>query len=247
MSSVIKIGDKIKPVGIPRYRGVRNGRDIVSIISPEAKVVTVHYFPTLGYFYCNKGICCREIGLPQLRIILPVLVYTTKEYPSDYGAPIDLQYLSIDQKTYEMGLVDIEKICGGVNKFDLSISCKDEKYQSYTFLQMGEARWRKDKAMAARVAELYQQYKNLIDLSVARTIPEDRIAKAIQQVAQSGGQGVPQNYSTAAPTVPAQIIPQAALLTETPAALPPGDQSSVGETILSESVTTEDFDSILDP
>jgi len=233
----IKIGDKIKPIGIARYRGTRGGRDVVSIISNEARVVTMHYYPSLGYFYCNKSICCKEIGLPMVRIIVPVLTYTVKEYPRKYGAPVSLYYLSLSQSAYEKSIVEIDQIVEGITKIDLSISCEDEKYQSLIFNQLGEAFWKKDKELAQTVTELWTQYQNMIQMSVARTLDDSRILKALQQ--NPKGQTTPPNYSS--PSVPAQIVPKQLQALPEPLSLDQGEEKGILD-----SMDVEDFSSLLD-
>lgn len=230
------IGQKMKPVGIEKYRGSLNQSDIVSIISSKVRMVAVHYHKNVGYVFCNKGTCCSEIGVPTLRYIHPVLVYTTKKFPHEYGAPVELKYISVGRKLYENTIMILESVTGGISNVDLIATCTDEKYQSLTFQQIGPAKWRKDPAMKAQVEKLWVNYNSLIDISIARTLTEEQLQKALYR--EDGEQGQLKPYSQQVVT-PQRNFTQG----ETQPLLPLDSQTDAAQ---GTTLEVEDFGSLLD-
>jgi len=181
----LTFGDKVKPVAIERFKGEEGTPDVIGLMSSKIKASFTHYDPRTGYFYCFKGECCQNLGLPSVRYILPVVQYTLLGKANDlanldYGAPITLKYLSLGKESYEKLKVKWD-LNGDLTHKDLLVICDDAGYQKLSFevLQAKESKWRSDPALLQQVKELANDYKLLIDLSVARNVTVDKMLELL--------------------------------------------------------------------
>lgn len=177
----VKLGDTVKSVAIERYKGVEKVIDVVSILSRNIAAAAIHYHQNTSFFYCFKGACCAELGLPNIRYIVPIVRYTVTKFPLEYGLPVSLAYMALGKDTYEADIKVKDQITGDVTKIDLSINCTDAGYQKLKIDQMGASKWRSDEAMKKVVQELYREYVALIELSVARNLTPERMLELLAQ------------------------------------------------------------------
>ncbi len=58
----IKLGDKLKPVAIERFKMETGAKAIVAVLSNDISGIIQHYHQNTGYFYCFQGECCKQLG-----------------------------------------------------------------------------------------------------------------------------------------------------------------------------------------
>lgn len=174
----ISIGDLVKPIAVEKFRGSEGTREVVAVMSTKVNAAGIHFSPGMGYFYCFKGRCCQELGLAQLRYVIPLICYTVQEthpktqVPTKWGSPMVAKYLALGKDAYESDLLVKHQLQGDITKFDLLVSCVDDQYQKLKFEVMGPCQWRTRKESIPEVQELAKEYRSLIGLSVARTLSE---------------------------------------------------------------------------
>lgn len=222
-----KLGDIIKPIAIERAKFAVGHDMAIAVVSKDISVATVHFEPGVGFFYCFKGSCCKSGGLPQIRYILPVVEYSTRDV-SDYGGPVIMKYLPVGQDVYNSILLK-DKINSDITAKDLYVTCTDEKYQKLSFEVLGDVKWKKDPVIMEQVKKLWGEYNNLIELSVARNLDEEAYLKAVAKAAQGNpaiphrpvpgvpasqqvAQQVPQQQLMETSSAPSQDVPAAAVI-----------------------------------
>lgn len=169
----VKFGDLLKPIAIERYRGSVKSPDIGSVISKNIQVSTMHFVEGMGYIYCFGGDCCRDEGLPQVRYVLPFLVYTIENAVQlKYGTPVFLKYLSLGKEAYQL-LILKDAVSKDLTHKDMYVSCSDESYQKLSFEIIGGSKWRENSEILAEVKSLFSEYQSLIGGSLARTLTEE--------------------------------------------------------------------------
>lgn len=220
----INLGDTVRPIAIEKFKGAKGSTEVVSVLSRKINAATVHYALGAGYFFCFKGACCQNLGLPQIRYIVPILVYNVVKFPREYGAPLLVKYLSLGKDAYESDLLVKEQISGDVTKIDLAITCTDEKYQKLKFDHIGPARWRTDKDMVALTTTLFKEYQALIGLSVARSIDEEAFLKVMSESPDGGdSRGGDRRPSRPAPSHSTPHVGSPPAYAALPAPVPAGD------------------------
>lgn len=174
----IKIGDLVKPIAVEKYRGSEANRSVIAVMSTQANAAGIHFSPGMGYFYCFRGRCCQELGLAQLRYVIPIFEYTVLEtnpkthVPTKWGSPMVSKYLALGKDAYEADLLVKHELNGDITKSDLLVSCTDDTYQKLKFEVIGACQWRARKESIPEAQELAKEYRSLIGLSVARTLSE---------------------------------------------------------------------------
>lgn len=176
----VKLGQVVKPVGVERYKGVTNGKDVCCILSRDIAVSNQHYHPEMGYFYCWSGVCCEKLGRPQQRMVLPLLQYTVTKWPMEYGAPFVIKYWLLGKDLYENDVKVKDELSGGkITGMDLTITCTDEKYQKVKVETMGPARWRTKPEWADAVKKQFTDYGSLVEMSVARNLTPEQFLQLL--------------------------------------------------------------------
>lgn len=219
----IQLGQKAKSVAIERFRGVEGRPIVISVVSEAIDVADIHYHPAIGYFYSFGGQDVKDLGLPSQRYILPVIEYSqTGAGILDYGAPLSIKYLSLSKGEYETNFLSKIEVCqaqgSSLAKKDIKVLCTDAKYNKCTYDLLGDAKWRADESMKAQVKEMFRTYKNLIQLSVARVIDEQRYLELIAGQGDNDGKPLSKKQN--------ESIRQKTLGNSQQRALP--DSSSVG-------------------
>lgn len=189
MFTPLALGEKLKSVAIERYKAVEGMVDVISVVSRAIASTNAHYAPGIGFFYCWRGACCEQLGLPQQRYILPIVQYTVESLKNrKYGVPVMMYYLPLSQAQYNTKILTIEDIQQDITTVDLAVTCSDAGYQKNDFQVVGAAMWRKDKVIAENLKELWKDYKSLIEMSCARTLDEQLFLKLLSA---NGAENVP--------------------------------------------------------
>lgn len=184
MFQQIELGAKVKSVAIERFKAVENVTDVIAVISRKIAATNCHYAPQTGYFYCFKGECCRDLGLPSQRYILPVVRYTLENLKlRKYGLPVTLHYWALAKAGYEQEIAMKEEIHGDITHVDMAVSCEDANFQKNKYEVVGPAAWRANKEIYEVVKELFAEYQNLIEMSCARTLTPETFLKLMLEEA----------------------------------------------------------------
>jgi len=173
----INFGDRVQSVSINKFKGSEGCSYIVSLQVDLVQAAYIYFHENTGYFYAFNGMDIDVLGPPNLRYIIPVIVYSGGL--EKYGAPLAIEYYPAGEKVYEelLRMDKIERQRGvenGLSDCDLTATCEIAKYQKFDFRAIGDCVWRKDPAMAKQVAGMRETYQKLIPFSVARELSEDK-------------------------------------------------------------------------
>lgn len=185
----IKLGEKVVPVKIERFRGSKGKTEVICLLSSDITAANTHYVDGIGHFHCFQGSCCQDNGLPNTRYILPIVRYTiTNPQSMEYGAPVMVEYLPLGKESYEADFLVKHAIKArsgrSVSEFDIMVSCTDEAYQKLKFEFLDDRQWPKVPAVAEVVKACWRKYQSLIEMSIGRVLDETSYAKALERASQ---------------------------------------------------------------
>lgn len=189
MFQPLELGSALKPIAIERYKASEHHEDVIAVVSRKIAGVHMHYREGIGFFYCFGGKCCEDLSLPQVRYVLPVLVYSTQDVTTrSYGLPITMKYLILGRDAYESQILTKERINSNLHVQDLLVTCTDEGYQKLSFDIVGPAKWRDPKnGMTDLVKSLWAEYQRLIAMSVARKLTPEKYAELVEKSLEDKG------------------------------------------------------------
>lgn len=170
-SDFVTFGTKITSVPIPRFKASQQSKSRISIISKKILAVKTHYVQGIGSFVCMDGKCCEFEGLPKVRYLIPVVVYTTNKSGAIIGDDIELRVLALGSDSYDT-LVQAVSLSGrDIQDVDIVVSCSDEQYQKVSFAADAStnAKW-KTFSTAKELVEKYKANKDKLYLAIARKI-----------------------------------------------------------------------------
>lgn len=180
-----KTGTKVSKFPIPKMRFSQNKKELISILTSDVVVVKRHYHEDVGSIFCFGGACCKELGLPDVRYLYPIVVYDTdkkgkpvKSSGNEHGLPndVEIKVIQLGSGLYE-DLNDIDEMHGDMTQLDILVNCKDEQYQRLNFTPAGEARWRKNKAIRKYVYNFWKDNHEYMTDSIARRISEEEFVE----------------------------------------------------------------------
>lgn len=189
MFQQIELGTTLKPIAIERYKASENHQDVIAVVSRKIGGVQMHYREGIGFFYCFGGQCCEDLGLAQVRYILPVLVYSGLRdiRRRDYGLPVTMKYMALGRDAYESQILTKEQINSNLHGQDLLVTCTDEQYQKLTFDVVGPNKWRGDELIKKEVQTLWAEYQRLIGMSVARKLTPEKYRELCEKSDEAKG------------------------------------------------------------
>ena len=97
-----------------------------------------------------------------------------------YGAPLSVKYLSAPKDLYDNLILKqniLQKKHGPkitISQVDLFVTCMDTDYQKLNFEIADKCQWRQSKELVEEVKGLYEEYKSLIESSVARKVTPEK-------------------------------------------------------------------------
>lgn len=187
----LRFGDDLRLPRVERYKGVEDVTDVLNILSLNVAGAFVHWDDDIRYFYCFHGQCCEDCGPATVRRIIPVVQYSlTGE--GTHGSPLLIKYLSAPKDLYD-NLVLKQNILqrrfgpkADISQVDMYVTCSDGGYQKLAFEVGDKCYWRSQSEMVEQVKALYEEYKRLIESSVARRVSPERYFQ-LKDMAAAGG------------------------------------------------------------
>lgn len=187
----LRFGDDLRLPRVERYKGVEDVTDVLNILSLNVAGAFVHWDDDIRYFFCFHGQCCEDCGPATVRRIIPVVQYSLTGEGS-HGAPLLIKYLSAPKDLYD-NLVLKQSILqrrfgpkADISQVDMYVTCSDGGYQKLAFEVGDKCYWRSQPELVEQVKALYEEYKRLIESSVARKVSPERYFQ-LKDMAESGG------------------------------------------------------------
>lgn len=174
----IDFGDKISYSPISRYKGKKDKRDLVQILSLNPLAVRYHYEAGVGYYYCYGGGCCNRGNPVNIRYVFPIVVFDTDVRGKIVSDNFEISYLQLGSEAYENLILKYE-INADLGERAILISCSDEKYQRLSLEVAGESPLKTKPELQKLVLESYQELRPHIPASIARLVSNDAELNAI--------------------------------------------------------------------
>lgn len=185
-----EIGAKISRVPIEKYKASSLKIDRIGFITNKVIGIKFHYIEGAGSIICFGKKCCEVGGMPQVRYLFPIVVYSTDNDGNVTGKKVDLRILSAGEDLYK----SIQTIArgaeqqGGIDKIDMMVTCTDDKYQKISLSYAGPAAWRKSKAAVEYLTERWMEDGANAYMAVARKVDEDSFKKLIGEEIDGGAE-----------------------------------------------------------
>ena len=173
------IGTKISRVPIEKYKASTQKIDRIGFITKSVIGVKFHYIEGAGSIVCFGKKCCEMSGIPQVRYLFPVVVYSTDNEGEIIGKKIELKILSAGDDLYK-SIITISRglnSMGGIDNADMLVTCTDDKYQKITLSPVGKASWRQSPSIVQMVTEKWSQDAEYAYMALARKVDEDAFLK----------------------------------------------------------------------
>lgn len=130
----IAMGQRGSNVPVEKYKGSKQKKSRITIISEEPYPLYIHYDKEVGgSFICFQGDCCKK-DFAREKYCFPIIEYPTMPNGSPVqGQPCTLKLLVVGKDAYEQ-IVDIWTSKGNkLTGYDLLVSCTDDTYQKLLF------------------------------------------------------------------------------------------------------------------
>lgn len=175
------IGLKVSRVPIEKYKASTTKIDRIGFINSKVIAIKTHFFDGVGSILCFGKKCCEIGGIPAVRYLFPVVVYSTDNEGEVVSPKLDLRILSAGEDLYK-SIITINKATasmGGIDAVDLLVTCTDDKYQKLTLNQAGPALWKKSSKATQYVADRWVQDAEFAYMAVARKMDESSFLAAM--------------------------------------------------------------------
>lgn len=190
------IGIKVSRVPIEKYRASTQKVDRISFLTKKTMAVKFHYFEGVGSIVCLGTKCCEIGGVPQIRYLFPVAVYSTDSHGNISGKRVELKILSAGEDLYKT-ICTINKGTernGGIDHVDMLVTCTDDQYQKLTLTPVGEAVWRQYRQIAEYLSNKWVKDGANAYMAVARKVDEEAFLKLM---GMDGSASASTNFNTA--------------------------------------------------
>lgn len=166
---VKSIEAEVKDVIIPKFTGVKDGRDVIAIISDcHTWALSTHYIEGYGSFECFKGTCCLDFQKQSVSYVYPIAKYKMTGTGLDYTVPVEFMYIKASKDLYSQ-IKMFEETGGVLSETDFLFKCEDKQYQKFKIQEMKNktgAKWKLDKDVVKQANEFLKTYELLIEKSV---------------------------------------------------------------------------------
>jgi hypothetical protein len=191
------MGMKIARVPIEKYKGSTQKVDRVGFVTNQVIGVKYHFFDKIGAILCFGKKCCEVGGMPTVRYLFPIVLYSTDNEGNIVGKKLELRMLSAADELYK-NIVQINRTyanVGGISAIDCYISCSDDHYQKLTVSGIpGKAAWRQSKQAVQYVTEKWAQDAEFAYMAVARKMDEATFLAQLDGAGDSGASSAPQRF-----------------------------------------------------
>lgn len=155
-------------------------KQMISIITSKVIVVKTHYSQDVGKALCDKGACCKYMGLPSLRYVYPVVSYNCDKTGKPISKDIELKMIVLGKDAYE-SIKTIHDLNGNIADLDIVVTCTDDQYQKCIYTPAGPSRWKKDSSIVKEVTKLWERDKQYLLLPVGRVMTEEYIRSKLTE------------------------------------------------------------------
>lgn len=166
-------GTELKKSGIQKA-SFPLGQTVIKILTKDNWYkFKVHYSDKqkdgigLGYFHCFDGSCCKDHGLADEQLAVPIAIYTGNM--QQYGEPITFAYLPVKFNRYQ-DLINLEQCNGDILNYDILVNCTDATYQklSFTAIHANQSYITANiQRLQQNINDFMQEWFNKIDKSIA--------------------------------------------------------------------------------
>jgi len=194
-----EIGAKISRVPIEKYKASTQKIDRIGFISKQVIGVKSHYIEENGSVLCFGKKCCEIAGLPAVRYLFPIIVYSTDNEGNIVGKKIDVKILSAGEDLYKSICTMAKGLApqGGIDNADMLVTCTDDKYQKITLSPFGPAAWKRYPAIVQMVMEKWAADAEYAYMAIARKVDESSFLKLMGM--EDGGTSGVAGAANAAP------------------------------------------------
>ncbi len=185
MQSVV-LGQRISRVPIERYKGTTIKNDRIALITRDGIALKTHYIDNVGSIVCfttkeKTGKCCTIAGMPGVRYLFPIVLYSTDNEGNVVSSKVELRMLSAGEDLYKSIIVADRASGGKLDKFDILVTCTDDKYQKLTLNAAGPAQWLKSEKIVNNIVSQWNNNKESAYMAVARLMDEATFMDAISE------------------------------------------------------------------
>lgn len=168
----ITLGEKRSAYPIPQYKGAEGRKDVFSIITSHAIAVKTHWEEGKGRIFCIPGnACCAVLGPPDLRYVIPIVVYDTDGRGNLLSNKLKLMFLKIDREKYEHFVNLLDAKIDPTTR-DFVVTCSSAQYQKLAFTTLNDAAWRKDPAIEKAVIAEFKRLAPMLRIAIAKDVTE---------------------------------------------------------------------------
>lgn len=171
--SNVSFGARVSNIPIPRFKGQKDIKSRIAILSENIQTAKIHYVQGIGSFFCMEGKCCELEGLPRVKYLVPIVQYNTDRNGKIIGEELEVRVLALGSEQYN-ALVDAVSMSGKDTKdIDIVISCSDEQFQKITFVPDNGVACGWKKFSTAKVTyAYYKEHKDQLYMAVGRKLTE---------------------------------------------------------------------------
>ena len=184
-----EIGTKISRVPIDKYKASTQKTDRIGFVTKQVIGVKSHYIEDSGSILCFGKKCCELQGMPSVRYLFPIIVYSTDNEGTIVGKKVDLKILSAGEDLYK-SIITISRgmaAQGGIDGCDLLVTCTDDKFQKITLSPIGAAAWKKASSIVKMVEERWAAESDFAYMAIARKVDEPAFLKLVGMEDGSSG------------------------------------------------------------
>ena len=153
---------------------------MISILTSKVMAVKTHYHQDVGRALCDKGACCKWLGLPSLRYVYPVVTYNCDKSGKPVSKDVELKMIVLGKDAYE-SIKTIHDLNGNIADLDIVVTCTDDQYQKCIYTPAGPARWKKDPSIIKEITRLWERDKQHLLMPVGRIMTEDYIKSKLTE------------------------------------------------------------------
>lgn len=174
-----EIGTKISRVPIEKYKASTQKTDRIGFVTKQVIGVKSHYIEENGSIICFGKKCCEVCGLPSVRYLFPIVLYSTDNEGTIVGKKIDMKILTAGEDLYKSIITISRGLAsqGGIDNADMLVTCTDDKYQKLSLSPIGPASWKKSASIVQMVEERWKDDAEYAYMALARKVDEAAFLK----------------------------------------------------------------------